>query len=86
MIESIRTDLIGGGKALALVWAVIVGVWLLKVIAVRIARAAGRWLYPAEAWLLAWLQDRAAARTLGIDIDVLRFRRKVDFPVNGRPE
>lgn len=84
MIESLTTDLIGGGKALALVWAVIVGVWLLKVVVLRSARVAGRLLYPAEAWLLAWLQDRATARTLGIDIDVIRMRRKIDFTAGDR--
>ena len=86
MTESLTTDLIGGGKALALVWAVIVGFWLLKVVVLWCVRAAGHLLYPLVAPLLGWLQDRATARTLGIDIDVLRFRRKVDFPVTDRPE
>lgn len=37
-------------------------------------------LLPAERRLLEWLQDRATARTMGIDVDVIRARRKIDFP------
>ena len=63
-----------------------VGLWLLKAGATVGCRLAGRVLLPVEVRVLSWLQDRATARTLGIDIDVLRFRRKVDFPVTDRPE
>ena len=35
-------------------------------------------LLPAECALLQWLQDRAVARTLGIDAAVVRMRRRLD--------
>jgi hypothetical protein len=34
---------------------------------------------PAESRLLNYLQDRAVARTLGIPVDVVRMRRRIDF-------
>jgi hypothetical protein len=39
-------------------------------------------IFPAEAWLLQRLQDRAMARSLGIDAAVIRFRRRIDFPTH----
>jgi hypothetical protein len=60
------------------------GLWLLKAAASAGSVAIGRLLLPLEVRVLMWLQDRATARALGVDIDVLRFRRKVDFPVNDR--
>lgn len=38
-----------------------------------------RAMIPTESQLLQWLQDRATARTLGTDADVIRARRKIDF-------
>lgn len=35
-------------------------------------------ILPAERRLFQWLQDRAASRALGIDIEILRARRKID--------
>lgn len=54
------------------------GLWLLKVTAIAARNGIERFLLPAERRLLQWLQDRAVARTLGADIDVVRFRRKVE--------
>lgn len=48
------------------------------------SRLLGRWvmrrLEPTEAKLLQWLQDRATARALGVDVGIIRARRKIDFP------
>lgn len=60
------------------------GLWLLKVVASAGLRAACRILLPLEVRVLLWLQDRAAARALGIDIDVIRVRRKIEFTVDDR--
>jgi len=60
------------------------GLWLLKVVASTGSQMIGKILLPLEIRVLSWLQDRATSRTLGIDIDVIRFRRKVDFPLNDR--
>lgn len=46
----------------------------------------GKLVLPLEVRVLAWLQDRAAARALGVDLDILRIRRKIDFPVSDRTE
>ena len=35
-------------------------------------------ILPSEKRMLQWLQDRAASRALGIDIAILRARRKID--------
>lgn len=40
----------------------------------------GGFLFPFEARLLQWLQDRASARALGVDVGIIRARRKIDFP------
>lgn len=48
--------------------------------AVRLSgKAIAHALLPSESRLLQWLQDRATARTLGMDVDVIRARRKIDF-------
>lgn len=60
------------------------GLWLLKVMASSLPRCIGRLMLPLEVRVLLWLQDRAAARALGVDIDVIRFRRKVEFTVDDR--
>ena len=60
--------------------AAIIGIWLLKVIAFGGARLIERLLLPIERRVFQWLQDRATARALGIDIDIIRVRRKSEFP------
>lgn len=67
-----------GMHALFIVWAVIIGLWLLKVIGFGIGRLIERLLLPIERHVLQWLQDRSMARTLGMDIDIIRARRKIE--------
>lgn len=69
-----------GLHALVIVWAAIVGLWLIKVIALSSARLIERMLLPVERATFQWLQDRATGRALGIDIDIIRVRRKSEFP------
>jgi uncharacterized membrane protein YfbV (UPF0208 family) len=58
------------------VWLGLFVLWLAKDIVFWLARRA---FMPIETRLLTWLQDRATSRTLGIDIDVIRMRRKIEF-------
>ena len=50
-----------------------VGWWVPKITA-----ALNAMFLPMECALLQWLQDRAIARTLGIDAAVVRMRRRLD--------
>lgn len=63
-----------------------IGLWLLKKMAMAVPAWIGKLVLPLEVRVLAWLQDRAAARALGVDLDILRIRRKIDFPVSDRTE
>jgi hypothetical protein len=65
-------------RIIAIIWAVIIGVWLLKVTVSGAVRMVDCLLRPLERRMLQWLQDRATARTLGIDIDIIRARRKIE--------
>jgi hypothetical protein len=58
----------------------IIGLWLIKVSAFGGASLIERMLLPLERRAFQWLQDRATARALGIDIDIIRVRRKSEFP------
>lgn len=62
--------------------SIVAGFWAAVYFAKFLIGAASRffgWAFgPAERRLLQWLQDRAAARALGIDIEILRARRKID--------
>ena len=72
-------------RIIALIWAVIIGLWLLKVTTIGVAQMIDRMLRPIELSVLQWLQDRAMARTLGVDIDVIRVRRRIETtgePIN----
>lgn len=60
--------------------AVIIALWTIKVTVIALARMTERALLPIERRIFQWLQDRATARTLGIDIDIIRVRRKSEFP------
>lgn len=74
-----------GMRALAIVWVVIIGLWLLKVSAVGTVRTIDRMLRPVEARLLQWLQDRAMARALGVPVEIVKVRRRIessDKPIN----
>jgi hypothetical protein len=63
-----------------------VGLWLLKMMAKAVPTWTGKLVLPLEVRVLSWLQDRATARALGVDLDILRARRKIDFPVSDRTE
>lgn len=54
------------------------GIYLLKFIAISLGRLFERALLPIERRLLTWLQDRATARVLGIDTEIVRQRRKME--------
>ncbi len=72
-------------RIIAFIWAVIIGLWLLKVTTIGVAQMIDRMLRPIELSVLQWLQDRAMARTLGVDIDVIRVRRRIETtgePIN----
>lgn len=69
-----------GLRSLAIVCAVISALWLVKVTVFGGAILIERLLLPVERKALQWLQDRATARTLGLDITVIRVRRKSQFP------
>ena len=58
----------------------IIALWAIKVTVIALARMTERALLPIERRIFQWLQDRATARTLGIDIDIIRVRRKSEFP------
>lgn len=61
---------------------VIVSCWTTFYVGKAVMSFAGRaiaWaMLPSERRMLQWLQDRAASRALGIDIAILRARRKID--------
>jgi hypothetical protein len=67
-------------KVIGIVWIVVALLWMLKGAVFWLGGLLVRMANPLEFRLLQWLQDRATARTLGIDIDILRMRRKMDFP------
>ena len=67
-----------GMRVLAIVWVVIIGLWLLKVFAFGTARAVERMLRPVEMRVLQWLQDRAMARTLGVSVEIIKVRRRIE--------
>lgn len=65
----------GIAAAMAAYLAILILWWMLK----GFGRSIERLLAPVERRLYQWLQDRATARTLGTDIDVIRVRRKSEF-------
>lgn len=65
-------------RIIAIIWVVIIGLWLLKVAAIGAVRLADRMLQPIERRMLQWLQDRAMSRTLGLDVEIIRARRKIE--------
>ena len=72
-------------RIIAIIWAVIIGLWLLKVSAMGAAKLIDRAFLPIERRIYQWLQDRAMARTLGVPVDVVRIRRRIestDKPIN----
>jgi hypothetical protein len=65
-------------------WGFWLCVYLLKWIGSRLWYAIECAFLPIERKLLIALQDRASARTLGVDVGRIRARRQIDFP-NYRP-
>ena len=63
---------------LLLIAAFWVALWVLKVTAIGTVRTIDHALRPIERVILLWLQDRAMARALGVDIDTIRVRRKIE--------
>ena len=51
---------------------------LFKALALGLAKAIARSFLPAELKMLEWLQDRATARTLGIDVGIVQARRRME--------
>lgn len=64
----------------AAVWASVVVLHILWEILTFTVRMLSDFLRPIECSALQFLQDRALARALGVDVDILRIRRKSQFP------
>ena len=72
-------------RIIAIIWAVIIGLWLLKVSAMGAAKLIDPAFLTVERRIYQWLQDRAKARPLGVPVDVVRIRRRIestDKPIN----
>lgn len=54
------------------------GLWLLKKLFFGASDLFQKSAMPFERSTLQWLQDRAMARALGVDIDIIRVRRKIE--------
>jgi hypothetical protein len=67
-------------EIVGIVWIAAALLWTTKGVVFWLCRQALRMTRPIENRALLWLQDRACARTLGVDIDFIRARRKIDFP------
>ena len=68
-------DLLIGAAIIGGLVMLTIGWYLLKWIAIGLAHAAIRACLPLELKTLEWLQDRAMARTLGVDYETVRMRR-----------
>ena len=55
-----------------------IGLWFLKMAAVAISKLTERAFLPIERHIYQWLQDRAMARMLGVPVDVVRVRRRIE--------
>lgn len=64
--------LLGGLFAALVAWAIF------RRVAVALFRALVTSCLPIEERTLQWLQDRAMARALGVDVDVVRMRRRME--------
>lgn len=72
------SDLLIGFTLLGGVFAAFVAWAIFKRIAVALFRAIITSCLPIEERTLQWLQDRAMARALGVDVDVVRMRRRME--------
>lgn len=84
MIDAIAHQLRAGLIGLGSVVLAVIVLYLAKLLVVWLWRALARCLLPLERRLLQFLQDRATSRTLGVDIDVIRVRRKIEFTADGQ--
>lgn len=84
MIDAITHQLRAGFIGLGSVVLAVIALYLARLFVVWLWRALVRSLLPLERRLLQFLQDRATSRTLGVDIDVIRVRRKIEFTANDR--
>lgn len=55
-----------------------IGLWLLKEAAIGVSKLVERAFLPIERRIYQWLQDRAMSRTLGVSVDVVRVRRRIE--------
>lgn len=72
------TDVLIGCTVLGGLFAAFVAWAILKRVAVALFRAMVTSCLPIEERTLQWLQDRAMARALGVDVDVVRMRRRME--------
>ena len=84
MIESITHQMRAGFIGLGSIVLAVIALYLARLLVGRLWRTLVRSLLPLERRLLQLLQDRAMSRTLGVDIDVIRVRRKIEFTADGR--
>lgn len=84
-MDYLWTQLRAGGIALSIMCSVVIGLWLLKVSGIGLAKMTERLLLPLERRVYQWLQDRAMSRALGIPVEIVRVRRRIemaDKPIN----
>lgn len=67
-----------GLRSLAIICVAVIGLWFMKVAAAGVARMIERLLRPVESRTLQWLQDRAMSKALGVDVDIIRARRRIE--------
>lgn len=84
MIESIAYQMRAGFIGLGSVVLAVIALYIARSLVVWLWRALMCLLLPLERRLLQFLQDRATSRTLGVDIDVIRVRRRIEFTADGR--
>lgn len=72
------TDVLIGCTVLGGLFAAFVAWAIFKRLVAALFRAVITSFLPLETKTLEWLQDRAMARALGIDVDVVRMRRRME--------
>jgi hypothetical protein len=71
-------DLVIGCTVVGGIFLACLALIIFKSIAIALAKVVARSFLPAELKMLEWLQDRATARTLGIDVGVVQARRRME--------
>lgn len=77
---SIGHDIYIFAVSIGSVAGVVIGLKLLKWGAFGFARLIERMILPMETRLLRFLRERAMARSLGVDIEIIRARRRIEEP------